>query len=112
MGRGQGLGFDKLAGVFRRAHDTTPVESAIRAMVFNRLCDPDSRLGVLRWLQTVRMSAVQRAELTQQQLLRSLDALIDHQKEVDDCVASLLRPLIDDELSVVFYDLTAIRARL
>jgi hypothetical protein len=22
-------------------------------MVFNRLCDPDSKLGVLRWLQTV-----------------------------------------------------------
>ena len=106
----QELGFDKLAGVFRRVRDTTPVESAIRAMVFNRLCDPDSRLGVLPWLQTVRMSAVQRAELTQQQLLRSMDALIDNQKEVDDCVASLLRPLIDDELSVVFYDLTAIRA--
>jgi len=55
------------------------------------------------------MSAVQRAELTHQQLLRSMDALIDNQKEVDDCVASLLRPLIDDELSVVFYNLTAIR---
>lgn len=56
------------------------------------------------------MSAVQRAELIHQQLLRSMDALIDHQKEVDDCVASLLRPLIDDELPVVFYDLTSIRA--
>jgi transposase len=29
---------------------------------------------------------------------------------VDDCVAHLLRPLIDDELSVVFYDLTTIRS--
>jgi len=29
---------------------------------------------------------------------------------VDDCVAHLLRPLIDDELSVVFYDLTTTRA--
>jgi hypothetical protein len=29
---------------------------------------------------------------------------------VDDVVAGLLRPLIDQDLSVVFYDLTTIRA--
>ena len=29
------------------------VEHAIRVMVFNRLCDPESQLGVLRWLETV-----------------------------------------------------------
>lgn len=34
---------------------------------------------------------------------------VDHQAEVDECVAHLLRPLIDDTLSVVFYDLTTIR---
>jgi len=39
-----------------------------------------------------------------------MDALMDHQGAVDDCVAHLLRPLIDDELSVVFYDLTTIRS--
>jgi len=78
-------------------------------MVFNRLCDPDSKLGVLRWLQTVSMPGVDTAKLTHQQLLRSMDALMDHQDAVDDCVAGLLRPLIDDDLSVVFYDLTTIR---
>jgi transposase len=36
--------------------------------------------------------------------------LIDHQAEVDAVVAGLLRPLIDQELSVVFYDMTTIRA--
>jgi hypothetical protein len=39
------LGFDRLAAVFRRARFTTPVELALRVMVFNRLCDPDSKLG-------------------------------------------------------------------
>src|SRR3990167_1200707 len=38
-----------------------------------------------------------------------MDALMDHQDAVDDCVAQLLRPLIDEQLSVVFYDLTTIR---
>jgi transposase len=104
------LGFDTLAGVFRRARYTTPVEQAIRVMVFNRLCDADSKLGTLRWLQTVSMPGVDPAKLTHQHLLRSMDALMDHQQAVDDCVAHLLRPLIDDALSVVFYDLTTIRA--
>ena len=103
------LGFDGLAAVFRRARYSTPVEHALRVMVFNRLCDPDSKLGVLRWLQTVSMPGVDSARLTHQQLLRSMDALMDHQDAVDDCVAGLLRPLIDTELSVVFYDLTTIR---
>ena len=89
------LGFDSLAGVFRRARYATPVEHAIRTMVFNRLCDPDSKLGVLRWLQTVSLPGVDTARLTHQHLLRSMDALMDHQGAVDECVAHLLRPLID-----------------
>ena len=104
------LGFDGLAAVFRRARFTTAVEHAIRVMVFNRLCDPESKLGVLRWLQTVSMPGIEVDALSHQHLLRSMDALMDHQQAVDDCVAQLLRPLIDEDLSVVFYDLTTIRA--
>lgn len=103
------LGFDGLAAVFRRARFSTAVEHAIRVMVFNRLCDPESKLGVLRWLQTVSMPGVDVDKLSHQHLLRSMDALMDHQQAVDDCVAQLLRPLIDEDLSVVFYDLTTIR---
>ncbi|MCB1913968.1 MAG: IS1634 family transposase, partial [Rhodocyclaceae bacterium] len=103
------LGFDGLAAVFRRARFTTAVEHAIRVMVFNRLCDPESKLGVLRWLQTVSMPGIEVDALSHQHLLRSMDALMDHQQAVDDCVAQLLRPLIDEDLSVVFYDLTTIR---
>lgn len=104
------LGFDALAGVFRKARYTTPVEHAIRAMVFNRLCDAESKLGVLRWLQTVSMPQINVDALTHQHLLRSLDALMDHQDAVDAVVANLLRPLVDQDLSLVFYDLTTIRA--
>ena len=103
------LGFDRLHAVFRRSRYTTPVEQAIRVMVFNRLCDADSKLGALRWLQTVALPDVDAEDITHQHLLRSMDALMDHQAAVDDCVAQLLRPLIDEQLSVVFYDLTTIR---
>jgi len=103
------VGFDGLAAVFRRARYTTAVEQAIRVMVFNRLCDPDSKLGVLRWLKTVSLPELNDKTLTHQQLLRSMDALMDHQEAVDAVVAGLLRPMVDQDLSLVFYDLTTIR---
>ena len=62
------LGFDALAGVFRRARYSTPVEHALRVMVFNRLCDPESKLGVLRWLQTVSMPGIEADKLSHQHL--------------------------------------------
>jgi transposase len=104
------LGFGELRRVFRKTRHIIDVEALIRVMVFNRLCDPESKLGVLRWLETVAMPGVEVESITHQHLLRSMDALIDHQADVDAVVAGLLRPLIDQELSVVFYDMTTIRA--
>ena len=103
------LGFSGLRRVFRRTRRTTDVEALIRLMVLNRLCDPESKLGVLRWLDTVAMPGIEVETITHQHLLRSMDALVDHQADVDAVVANLLRPLIDQELSVVFYDMTTIR---
>ena len=104
------LGFDRMAGVFRKARFTTPIEHALRVMVFNRLCDPESKLGLLRWLETVSIPEVDTAALTHQHLLRSMDALMNHQDAVDGVLTTLLRPLVDQDLSLVFYDLTNIRA--
>lgn len=106
----ESLGFGELRRVFRKTRHSIDVEALIRVMVFNRLCDPDSKLGVLRWLETVAMPGIDAESITHQHLLRSMDALMDHQAEVDAVVAGLLRPLIDQELSVVFYDMTTIRA--
>jgi transposase len=39
-----------------------------------------------------------------------MDALVDHKAEVDNVMASLLRPLVDQDLAMVFYDMTTIRA--
>lgn len=105
----ESLGFGELRRVFKKTRHSIDVEALIRVMVFNRLCDPESKLGVLRWLDTVAMPGVEVESITHQHLLRSMDALVDHQAEVDAVVANLLRPLIDQELSVVFYDMTTIR---
>lgn len=106
----QSLGFGELRRVFRKTRHSIDVEALLRVMVFNRLCDPESKLGILRWLQTVAMPDVDVSSVSHQHLLRSMDALMEHQAGVDAVVAGLLRPLIDQELSVVFYDMTTIRA--
>lgn len=104
------LGFSDLRRVFRPSRHSIDVEALIRIMVLNRLCDPDSKLGVLRWLQTVALPDIDLKALTHQQLLRSMDALMDKQEAVDGVVRGLLRPLVDHDLSMAFYDMTTIRA--
>lgn len=83
-------------------------EAMVRAMVFNRLCEPTSKLGVLRWLDTVAMPSMP-AKVTHDHLLRTMDALMDRITDVETAVMKQMRPLLDENLSVVFYDLTTIR---
>jgi len=82
-------------------------EALIRTMVFNRLCDAESKLGVLRWLDTVAMPKIPE-KISHDQLLRAMDALMDNIDAVERAVCAQLRPLLDQSLSVVFYDLTTI----
>src|SRR5690606_32779322 len=101
------LGFDALRLPLRGRRQFDP-EQWLRVMVFNRLCDPASKLGVLEWLKTTAFPGVDVEAVTHQQLLRTMDALEAGKDRVEVRLSELLRPLIDDELSVVFYDLTTI----
>ncbi len=104
------LGFEGLRAVFRHTRHSIDVEALIRVMVFNRLCDPDSKLGVLRWLETVALPGTSLQSIDHRHLLSAMDALVDHKAEVDNVMAALLRPLVDQDLAMVFYDMTTIRA--
>ena len=104
------LGFNQLQRVFRRTRHEIDVEALLRIMVFNRLCDPESKLGVLRWLETVTLPGLTLKSVSHHHLLRAMDALLDQHEAVEQAVAGLLRPLVDQDLSVVFYDMTTIRA--
>ena len=104
------LGFDGLRRVFRNTRHSIDVEALIRVMVFNRLCDPDSKLGLLRWMEAVALPGTSLQAIDHQHLLRAMDALVDHKAAVDNVMASLLRPLVDQDLAIVFYDMTTIRA--
>ena len=103
------LGFDRALGrALRSGKRQIDVEALVRAMVFNRLCAPDSKLGVLRWLETVAMPAMPET-VEHHHLLRAMDALMDHADRVESELAKQIRPLVDRNLTVVFYDLTTVR---
>jgi len=103
------LGFDRaLQHALQSGRREFNAEALIRAMVFNRLCAPDSKLGCLRWLDTVAMPAMPEGA-THQNLLRAMDALMDHSEAVEVALARQIRPLVDHDLAIVFYELTTVR---
>lgn len=103
------LGFDDLASAWRRSKAQVDVLTCLRLMVFNRLCDPGSKLGVLRWLETVALPAGFDCVPEHQHLLRAMDVLDEYSDTLGARLATLMRPLIDQDLSVVFYDLTTVQ---
>ena len=103
------LGFDDLARAWRRSKTEVDMLGCLRLMVFNRLCDPGSKLGVLRWLETVALPVgVAKSLPEHQHLLRAMDVLDDYSDTLGARLATLMRPLIEQDLSVVFYDLTTV----
>ncbi len=107
------LGFDDLAGAWQRSKVEHDVLGCLRTMVLNRLCDAGSKLGVLRWLDTVALPTGFgfAEELPKHQhLLRAMDVFDDHSEAIGERLAGLMRPLIDQDLSVVFYDLSTVQA--
>ena len=102
------LGFDGLASAWRRSKTEVDVLGCLRLMVFNRLCDPGSKLGVLRWLDTVALPVGVACAPEHQHLLRAMDVLDEYSDTLGTRLATLMRPLIDQDLSVVFYDLTTV----
>lgn len=105
----QELGFHEAFRRVLRRRRQFDAERLLRVMVFNRLCDPESKLGVLRWLEGALVPEVDAAAVNHQQLLRTMDTVSDCAEELETSLSSLLRPLIDETLSIVFYDLTTIR---
>ena len=88
--------------------DELLTEALIRLMVFCQLCAPTSKLGIVRWLREVNIPDISN-KVTHQMLLRAMDALDRQVEVVRDAVSSLIRPLIDQEMTLAIYDLTTVR---
>ncbi|MCD4750477.1 MAG: IS1634 family transposase [Thermoanaerobaculales bacterium] len=93
----------------RRTRHQIPLEQLVRVMVVNRLSDPMSKLGILRWLETVCLPGIATEQVTHQRLLRAMDFLMEHKDAIEEALTRTLLPLFDTEMDVVFYDITTVR---
>jgi transposase len=101
---------DALRRALRSSRRQFDAEALVRAMVFNRLIDPTSKVGVVEWLRAeTSMPGIDPEAVHHMQLMRALDALEEHKDAVEQAVANQLHPLLDKDLSVVFYDVTSVR---
>lgn len=97
-----------IAKAVRHSRRQIDVENLVRVMVMNRLSDPKSKLGLLRWLEQVYLPCIDREAVQHQHLLRAMDVLLEHKQEIEDELVGTLLPLFDTEMEVVFYDITTV----
>jgi hypothetical protein len=90
---------EKTAGV------QVPYERALLAMVANRLCDPESKLGVWeRWLSKVYLPSCQGLKL--RHMYEAMDLLHAHAEQVEKTVFFQVADLFNLEVDLIFYDTT------
>jgi hypothetical protein len=100
------LGLKKtLQDVEKAAGSKVPYERALLAMVANRLCEPESKLGVWdRWLSKVYLPSCKGLEL--HHMYEAMDLLHAHAEEVEKTVFFQTADLFNLEVDLIFYDTT------
>ncbi len=82
-----------------------PYERALFAMTANRLCDPQSKLGVWdRWLQRVYLPSCQSLKLAQ--MYEAMDLLTQYAEQVEKTVFFQIADLLNLQVDLIFYDTT------
>ena len=82
-----------------------PYERALLAMVANRLCEPESKLGVWdRWLSKVYLPSCQSLKL--EQMYEAMDLLYDHRQQIEKNIFFHTADLFNLQVDLIFYDTT------
>lgn len=82
-----------------------PYERALLAMTANRLCVPESKLGVWdRWLKKVFMPSTSTLKLDH--MYEAMDLLHAHSAEIEEAVFFKTATLMNLDVDLVFYDTT------
>jgi transposase len=90
------------AGISRKTN--TDFCAMVRWLVFNRLCDPCSKLALLDWTESI--FAPETAALSYHNLLRAMDRLINIKDQAEPLIAkAVLDP--KESVDMVFYDITS-----
>jgi len=82
-----------------------PYEKALMAMCANRLCEPESKLGVWdRWLDKVYLPGCK--DLKLDQMYEAMDLLYEHAVEVEKNIFFNTANLFNLKVDLIFYDTT------
>jgi transposase len=81
------------------------LEEYIKLMVFNRICDPRSKLGLLEWFKGIHFPGIEKPE--HHHILRTMDWLIDNKNNLERAIWIKLKSLLDFKVELVFYDITS-----
>ena len=82
-----------------------PYERALLAMVANRLCEPESKLGVWdRWLSKVYLPSCESLKL--EQMYEAMDLLYDHRQQIEKNIFFHTANLFNLKVDLIFYDTT------
>jgi transposase len=102
----QQLGMNEvLTGICKKHNLVAPYERALLAMVTNRLCEPDSKLGLWdRWLPTVYLPSCWDLKLGQ--MYEAMDLLYEHAEEIERHVFFETANLFNLKVDLIFYDTT------
>jgi hypothetical protein len=96
-----------LREIMQQSGCQVPYERALLAMTANRLCEPESKLGVWeRWLEKVYLPSCQ--ELKRHQMYEAMDVLYEHSEKVEEAIFFQVANLLDLVVDVVFYDTTTV----
>jgi hypothetical protein len=91
--------------IVKRKRLKAPYERALLAMTANRLCDPESKLGVWdRWLSKVYLPSCNGLKL--EQMYEAMDLFYDHVSEVEENVFFQTANLFNLTVDLIFYDTT------
>ena len=100
------LGLKKtIDDIVRAKNLRMPYERALFAMTANRLCEPESKLGVWdRWLSKVYLPSCKDVKL--RHMYEAMDLLYEHADEIEKNVFFHTADLFNLEVDLIFYDTT------
>jgi len=100
------LGIDKeLRDICKAKKIKVPYERALLAMVANRLCEPESKLGVWdRWLSKVYLPSCDSLKL--EQMYEAMDLVYDHRQQIEKNIFFHTADLFNLKVDLIFYDTT------
>ena len=79
----------------------------VKAMVFNRILEPSSKLRVFEWVTTQAIHEIYPKEIPLHHYYRSLDYLMAHKASLEEDIFWRVNDIFNLDLSLVFYDLTS-----